>query len=93
MGLMISISRGVLPVILTIVAVVYSADGTKIGNTYFSSDGNVTKKIGNTYFNSDGSHTTQVRNIYFHSDGSHTIQRGNFYHNSDGTFIRVIPNQ
>ena len=78
MGLMISISRGILPVILTIVAVVYSADGTKIGNTYFSSDGNVTKKIGNTYFNSDGSHTTQ---------------RGNFYYNSDGTYIQVIPNQ
>ena len=78
MGLMISISRGVLPVILTIVAVVYSADGTKIGNTYFSSDGNVTKKVGNTYFNSDGSHTTQ---------------RGNFYYNSDGTYIQVIPNQ
>ena len=78
MGLMISISRGILPVILTVVAVVYSADGTKIGNTYFSSDGNVTKKIGNTYFNSDGSHTTQ---------------RGNFYYNSDGTYIQVIPNQ
>lgn len=78
MGLMISISRGMLPVILTIVAVVYSADGTKIGNTYFSSDGNVTKKIGNTYFNSDGSHTTQ---------------RGNFYYNSDGTYTQVIPNQ
>lgn len=78
MGLMISISRGVLPVILTIVAVVYSADGTKIGNTYFSSDGNVTKKIGNTYFSSDGSHTTQ---------------RGNFYYNSDGTYIQVTPNQ
>lgn len=78
MGLMISISRGVLPVILTIVAVVYSADGTKIGNTYFSSDGNVAKKIGNTYFNSDGSHTTQ---------------RGNFYYNSDGTYTQVIPNQ
>lgn len=78
MGLMISISRGVLPVILTIVAVVYSADGTKIGNTYFSSDGNVTKKIGNAYFNSDGSHTTQ---------------RGNFYYNSDGTYTQVIPNQ
>jgi len=75
---MISISRGVLPVILTIVAVVYSADGTKIGNTYFSSDGNVTKKIGNTYFSSDGSHTTQ---------------RGNFYYNSDGTYIQVTPNQ
>lgn len=78
MGLMISISRGVLPVIFTIVAVVYSADGTKIGNTYFSSDGNTTKKIGNTYFNSDGSHTTQ---------------RGNFYYNSDGTYTQVIPNQ
>lgn len=78
MGLMISISRGLLPVILTIVAVVYSADGTKIGNTYFSSDGNVAKKIGNTYFNSDGSHTTQ---------------RGNFYYNSDGTYTQVIPNQ
>ena len=78
MGLMISISRGILPVILTVVAVVYSADGTKIGNTYFSSDGNVTKKIGHTYFNSDGSHTTQ---------------RGNFYYNSDGTYIQVIPNQ
>jgi hypothetical protein len=78
MGLMISISRGILPVILTIVAVVYSADGTKIGNTYFSSDGNVTKKIGNTYFSSDGSHTTQ---------------RGNFYYNSDGTYMQVIPNQ
>lgn len=77
-GLMISISRGILPVILTIVAVIYSADGTKIGNTYFSSDGNVTKKIGNTYFNSDGSHTTQ---------------RGNFYYNSNGTYIQVIPNQ
>ena len=78
MGLMISISRGILPVILTIVAVVYSADGAKIGNTYFSSDGNVTKKVGNTYFNSDDSHTTKVGNTYFHSDGTH---------------IQVIPNQ
>ena len=78
MGLMISISRGILPVILTLVAVVYSADGTKIGNTYFSSDGNVTKKIGNTYF---------------HSDGSHTTQRGNFYYDSDGTYTQVVPNQ
>ena len=78
MGLMISISRGILPVILTIVAVVYSAEGTKIGDTYFSSDGNVTKKIGNTYFKSDGSHTTQ---------------RGNFYYDSDGTYTQVVPNQ
>jgi hypothetical protein len=67
---MSSILGKLLPMLL--LAVVYSSDGTKLGNTYFSSDGNVTKKVGNTYFNSDGSHTTQRGNFYYHSDGTHT---------------------
>lgn len=74
MVLMTSILTKILPMLLLVV--VYSSNGTKIGNTYFNSDGSVTKKVGDTYFNSDGSHTTQ---------------RGNFYYHSDGTYTQVIP--
>ena len=48
------------------------SSSTKIGSSYFHSDGTSTTKIGSSYFDSDGSSTTKIGSSYFNSNNKRT---------------------
>lgn len=58
---------------------------TKIGNSYFHSDGTSSTKIGGSTFHSDGTSSTQIGNSTFNSDGSSSTRIGNSTFNSNGS--------
>lgn len=64
------------------------ADGytTKIGNSYFHSDGTSTTQIGKSAFHSDGTSSNTIGNSTFNSDGSSSTRVGNSNFNSDGSY-------
>jgi hypothetical protein len=65
---------------------------TKVGNTYYNSDGTTTTKVGSTYYHSDGTSSTEVGNTVYHSSGGSTTKVGNTYYNSDGTSSTQVGN-
>ena len=46
-------------------SLVFSQTSTKIGNTYYHSDGTSSSKIGNTIYNSDGSSGSKIGNTIY----------------------------
>ena len=61
------------------------ATSTKIGNTYFHSDGSSSTKIGGSTFHSNGSSSTKIGSSTFHSSGGSSTRIGSSTFNSNGS--------
>ena len=55
---------------LSVLSLCLCGSSTKLGNTYYHSDGSTSTTLGNTTYHSDGSSSTQLGNTLYNSDCS-----------------------
>lgn len=73
----------------------YHSDGgrtSKIGDTYYHSDGGRTSKIGDTFYHSGGGRTSKIGDTYYHSNGGRSSMIGDTMYHSDGGRTSFIGN-
>jgi hypothetical protein len=76
----------VIGVLLIVTTNVFGYDSTtKVGNTYFHSDGTSSTTVGNTTFHSNGTSSTTIGNSTFNSNGTSSTRVGNSTFNSNGS--------
>ena len=61
------------------------SSSTRLGNTYYNSNGSSSSILGNSTYNSNGSSSTLLGNTHYNSNGSSSTRLGNTYYHSNGS--------